>query len=524
MHPNDMNWIGQQLFASKGVLVTKLKQWWDPPAVPGPDSQSIPVAAPYFFRRLFLWMPRKMWAFDFKCPVCQHTPSLTSKGLYNRLRSVIDIKSRYYLAAEYLECRSCKGTFITFDSRLSGQLPLSLKLRFPIILTRKFACDESVVALMRARTLGNSPTAVCNDVKEMQSEEWIRKTILYLSDCERHKKSRERLKLPAVAAYEKPPSFKSPPTPKWFLATYVRDVWSRLDTLKASMSSVYGTILKIDSTKKITKKLQGASAGSASWCTNVGNETGEILSSLLTTSESLSSLDRLAEGLMERYSKAGQPHPLVLYTDRDCCKNDDQLSKYQRLFYKWNKLLVKLDVWHFMRRLSKACNESHPLYGTFMAKISVAIFEWDSGDVDLLRKAKKAELQLSGIKNPSADTVSSAITKRELARHCRRKTRGAENTIRLLENLILSLTDATDSLGVPLFRDDVLEIWSTEKRHVTCIQDPDGVQLYTKTGELTKGNVILPIFRCARGSTSLESFHSHLKNFIPGRLWQTTGA
>lgn len=43
-----------------------------------------------------------------------------------------------------------------------------------------------------------------------------------------------------------------------------------------------------------------------------------------------------------------------------------------------------------------------------------------------------------------------------------------------------------------------------------------GVQLYTVTGHLKKGGVTLPILRCARGSTSLESFHLHIARFIPG--------
>ncbi|EFX67588.1 hypothetical protein DAPPUDRAFT_261343 [Daphnia pulex] len=50
-------------------------------------------------------------------------------------------------------------------------------------------------------------------------------------------------------------------------------------------------------------------AGSASWCTNVGNERGEIVISVLTTSESLTNLKPLANGLVELYSKANQPHP-----------------------------------------------------------------------------------------------------------------------------------------------------------------------------------------------------------------------
>lgn len=196
-----------------------------------------------------------MWSFDFKCPNCKHVTSLTSKGFYNRVRSVVSLTGRYYLASEYLECPSCKGTFICHDSRLMDQLPEAIRVRFPAILTRKFACNRSVVKLMRARTLGNSSTAICNVINELQTEEWMERTIAYLSDCERHRKSREHmLQIPSI--YDEPPAFKSPPTAKWFLATYIRDVWNRLPCLKANATSIYGSILKIDSTKKITLKLQ----------------------------------------------------------------------------------------------------------------------------------------------------------------------------------------------------------------------------------------------------------------------------
>ena len=128
----------------------------------------------------------------------------------------------------------------------------------------------------------------------------------------------------------------------------------------------------------------------------------------------------------------------------------------------------------------------------------------------LLRSAKKNELQLAGVRNPSGDAVGKAITKAELARHCRRKTRGVQNTTILLENLFLSFMDATDTLGVPLLCDDAIEILNTEKKHISCLQDPDGVTLYTKTGEIMKANISLPVYRCGRGSTSLESFHNHI--------------
>ena len=81
---------------------------------------------------------------------------------------------------------------------------------------------------------------------------------------------------------------------------------------------------------------------------------------------------------------------------------------------------------------------------------------------------------------------------------------------KLLEALLLAMSPATDSLGVHLFVDEMQEIWGEQKRHVECLQDPPGATLYTVTGSVTKGGVTLPTYRCARGTTSLESFHLHL--------------
>ena len=82
---------------------------------------------------------------------------------------------------------------------------------------------------------------------------------------------------------------------------YTEDVRSRLPQLKAAITSIYGRIIKIDSTKKICRKLAGAAAGTATWQTNVGNEKGEVLLSVVTDSEALLSLQPMANGLMKRY-------------------------------------------------------------------------------------------------------------------------------------------------------------------------------------------------------------------------------
>ncbi|MED6263442.1 hypothetical protein CHARACLAT_004626 [Characodon lateralis] len=72
-------------------------------------------------------------------------------------------------------------------------------------------------------------------------------------------------------------------------------------------------------------------------------------------------------------------------------------------------------------------------------------------------------------------------------------------------------------MNIPLLDQACMEdFWRTQRKHVACIQDPLGVQMYTRTGQVTKRGVVLPVYRCARGSKSLESFHLHLNRFIPG--------
>ena len=54
--------------------------------------------------------------------------------------------------------------------------------------------------------------------------------------------------------------------------------------------------------------------------------------------------------------------------------------------------------------------------------------------------------------NPSMNAIEKAITKEERAQHCRRRTRGTEETIKAIEELVLQFTSATNNLGVPLLR------------------------------------------------------------------------
>ena len=266
----------------------------------------------------------------------------------------------------------------------------------------------------------------------------------------------------------------------------------------------------------MAKKLAGHSAATAFWSTNVGNENGQVLMSVLTDKEG-QGLDGMVQGLITRYKNASEPAPVLIYVDRDCCPN----SGLRKMFKAWPDTLFRLDIWHFMRRFTVGCTtDAHQLYQTFLGRLSQCIFEYSREDLDALMAAKRSEMEMVSIRSPSDSDVLRHISKKELALHCRRQTRGVEATTSLIHELLLAFDgeQGCDSLGVPLLNSEkTWAMWETLKSHIACIQDPEGVKLYTQTGSLLKGGVQLPTYRCARGSTSLESFHLHLNRFIPGK-------
>lgn len=64
--------------------------------------------------------------------------------------------------------------------------------------------------------------------------------------------------------------------------------------------------------------LIGKGRKTAVWATNIGNEHGQVLMSVLTVG-GVSGLKKMLYGLVTRYRNAGVPPPKAPYVDRDCC-------------------------------------------------------------------------------------------------------------------------------------------------------------------------------------------------------------
>ncbi|XP_029700477.1 uncharacterized protein isoform X3 [Takifugu rubripes] len=261
-------------------------------------------------------MPYRLWKVRLLClkPACNGHP-LASGGLHRRVRQVLDVDRYYNLVTETLICTKCRTSQLSWSQAILQQLDLEHRSEFRVILTRRYACDVRVIRQLRERGLGNSPSRIILQLKENHSEEWLQRVARYTAQCAAFMDA-SRLLQPH---FQEPPVSAVLPSYKWLLVVYSQDILNRLEDIKAKITSVYGCILKMDSTKTITKKLSGTAKGTARWLTSVGNEMGQVLISVLTASEG-PALDLMAAGLMDRYQSAGMDPPVALYVDNGCCK------------------------------------------------------------------------------------------------------------------------------------------------------------------------------------------------------------
>ncbi|KAH3735367.1 hypothetical protein DPMN_041886 [Dreissena polymorpha] len=301
-------------------------------------------------------MPRKQWKVQLYCPHpgCDRQ-ELASAGINQKVRQVVDIDGYYNLACDNLECMKCRRRVLSWSHSILSQLDIGHRVQFPCILTAKHACDRKIVLLLRNRGLGNSCSQIRKKVDEQHDEAWLNSNAHYLTDCSGFIDAAHSGLL-VNRTISDPPERAALPRHRWFMQIYIQDVFQRLDEIKAGITSVFGRILKLDSTKKVVKKLAGRPAKTALWCSNVGNEHGQILTSVMTSSEG-HGLTPMLVGIINRYQR-----------QRSLRQKSCTLIVTAVVHLPYNSVagpqhectVVRLDIWHFMRRIATGCStDSH---------------------------------------------------------------------------------------------------------------------------------------------------------------------
>ena len=229
--------------------MSKINKLWWYLRQPSLRVHQRPTVNTYFTRHLLLWMQRKLWQVRLHCPHDDHVKHpLTSAGLYPHVRQVLDLDGFYSLATEYLECGKCKRKVISWSQGILDKLDVGHRKQFPVIITYNYACDVRVLRLLRQRGFGNSSTQLQKKQTEQHKEQWLQRTAHYLIDCQTFVEASKR-QLVLAPELDEPPSLPTLPKAGWLLTVYCRDVLSRLEEVKPYITSTFGSVLKIDSTK-----------------------------------------------------------------------------------------------------------------------------------------------------------------------------------------------------------------------------------------------------------------------------------
>ncbi|XP_039624097.1 uncharacterized protein LOC120538738 [Polypterus senegalus] len=206
-------------------------------------------------------MPYRMWGYKLSCTACSHR--LSGAILCRTVQRVLDTDGWYFIATEYLECRCCRKKVVGWSQDVLDQLHHIHQDEFPAILTYRLPCDKKLIGQMRERTLGNRANRLRRYLLEEHTRSWMLRSKKFLFAFAKFIKSGAE----PSATPPLPPRVTPVPGAKWLLSVYAREVASRLEETKARITSIFGSILKMDSTKKWdlgdVARLQQAKAGEA---------------------------------------------------------------------------------------------------------------------------------------------------------------------------------------------------------------------------------------------------------------------
>lgn len=215
----------------------------------------------------------------------------------------------------------------------------------------------------------------------------------------------------------------------------------------------------------MVSKLSGEGGGSAEWFTSIGNKLSQIVTFVLTCEESAEKLGPMCRGVIERFRRANQPTPQILYIDRGCCRAQGPTA-IETLFQPWvdDGMVVRLDIFHWIHRFDAALRtEAHSKYAGFKSALSGEVLAYNRQDLDLLITAVRAKDPVTMEAVSDEDVVRRFNSREQLRHHVRRVTLGAQETFRLVHLLLEELKGPAglDENGVSLFKSP------GKKRHLT---------------------------------------------------------
>ncbi|RXN13747.1 hypothetical protein ROHU_009480 [Labeo rohita] len=547
---------------AKGEIVErrllKEKMQFHPPPIPTSVKGGLPNMMAFFTTPAFFWRPVGVMQAKIRCPSsnCPAPPGeyLEKKGFGSYARQVCGMKYNYTLLTEKLKCSHCEKMrravskthsdadsededshhvqqyiWLAHSPKILMNLAPAIRSMFPAILCGKRAIDKGVVTLLNDRVNSVSMNKVQRVLQQGHDEWYVERRDLYQTLLYEAHTAGSASSQKSILSFVKAAGTYTPPLPRTPLpcARVLRRAhmimeMERMPVYRASILSVTGEILCIDGTRKVLKKIYGDGQGTMQYVTSVLNEWGQFLTTVVVAAESEGCYRRMAKGLMGRFERARAPAPTVIYADNNCCR-DSGSSFLENLFGDWVQkgTVVRLDIRHWLHRWDAVViKQSHAKYGVFMSALAGAVLAYYKDDMMLLIQAVRKGNQELYASLPDEDMIA-FLKPHQIRSYVRRITRGVEETASAIESIITEFKGPAglDIDGIHLFKSAqaVDSHWATASKHLSCMQDPPGIQLYVSVKVVVLNGVRLNKYRCRRGSNSLEGLHSHLYNAIPSQ-------
>uniref|UniRef100_A0A1A7WYD0 DUF6729 domain-containing protein n=3 Tax=Iconisemion striatum TaxID=60296 RepID=A0A1A7WYD0_9TELE len=535
---------------------------WRLPPQPELVDTVAALPSPNFFQLhpFFIWKPESeimtRLRNTFLLP-CLHgclRPQVVSAGV-GRPRVIVGTSGQYYILSSRLCCKACRKYWFADSPRWLEKLPRRFTNLLPAFLTYKKAICKSVMDELR-RT-GKSPTDMANQVNELMHLKYERAHLAYLQAIESVWDSesgvhgqktigqlvRKDNTPHPFSHYEDQNGWCGVSVSGFYLADCLLEEYRRQEpALTRLLQGTFGQVFRSDHTRKVARKVTLTSGIMSSYA--VMNENWLIVSWVMVQSETERSLQPMYQGMAKRYTEAGVEKASFHWVDRDCCASFRIPESIPGEHLQWDAwkstppiimeatsgpltstcasrsfynpdILLKLDLFHCLRRFSRECtSEHHPLYSTFCQLLSAAFTVVDQEDL----KKLKAAYEFCGISpaNP---------TKQHTREHCRTKIPQPLERLDRVDKVMKRFYLAKDPNDVPLFKPSMLKMWRIQRVHIlrSCLSDPElkegimfryggTLQLNHVPGEGAK----VPIWMPVRGTSQQEGYHFHQAQWITG--------
>ena len=446
---------------------------------------------------VFVWAPDKLSGEPVRCPACNR-PAVASEWNHARILHGVNTH-KLYLTMRYA-CQNCpatancsdkpeskkrasKKTFLADVPEVLTSLPLHTRILWNFVNTGQVMCDASVTDLVRALATKNSWSGIADAINETKASYWVRSKItLYLALCK---------------SFGVRPNAVNPDLPKelqlsagWVREFYVKDTAKRNLEISAAMAMERG-----DDTLLLDWTRDAAARCGKPYLLNAMDSGRHVLLSKLTEA----CKPQEAEALLMTLAQRGV-RPKVVYVDDECC------GAWPNILHKiWPGVEIKLDIFHAILRLSKTTRSTqHPWHSRFCNDLSEAFFQQDVAEVDRLRRA--------WVSDGRGTTLPKRIRNQYVPRTIAPPASIIANVKKTLQWFALNkhpemgglLTGATQSA------------WDRLEQHVkrNCLSEPILAERCETCPTMRVGTEVFTGARPGRGSSCLEGFHAHQKQWL----------